>query len=90
MDWKIFIATFWAVFLAELADKTQIVGIGMTAKSGKPAIVWAGSVAAYAIVTIISVFLGAVTSKFLTPDMIRIAGGTIFVAMGLLMFFKVL
>lgn len=36
MDWKIFLATFSAIFLAELADKTQLVGIGMSAKSGKP------------------------------------------------------
>jgi len=36
MDWKVFLATFTAVFMAELADKTQFVGIGMSAKSGKP------------------------------------------------------
>lgn len=38
MNLKIFLATFGAIFLAELADKTQFVGIGMTAKTG----VWLG------------------------------------------------
>ena len=59
MDWKIFIATFSAIFLAELADKTQFVGIGMSAKSGKPIIVLLGSISAYTIVTAISVLIGA-------------------------------
>ena len=35
MDWKIFLATFGVIFLAELADRTQLVGIGMSAKSRK-------------------------------------------------------
>jgi putative Ca2+/H+ antiporter (TMEM165/GDT1 family) len=38
MDWKVFFVTFGAVFLAELADKTQLVGVGMSAKTGKPEI----------------------------------------------------
>ena len=44
MDWKIIVATFGAVFFAELADKTQLVGIGMAARTGKPFSVWMGSV----------------------------------------------
>jgi putative Ca2+/H+ antiporter (TMEM165/GDT1 family) len=31
MDLKIFFAAFSAIFPAELADKTQLVGIGMSA-----------------------------------------------------------
>ena len=63
MDWKIFFATFGAVFIAELADKTQLVGISMTSKSGKPLSVWLGSVVAYIIVTAISVLIGAFLLK---------------------------
>ncbi len=86
MDWKIFVTTFSAIFVAELADKTQLVGIGMTAKSGKPLIVWLGSISAYIIVTAISVVIGAALSKYLKPDIIRYAGAALFVIIGLLMF----
>ena len=86
MDWKVIVATFTAVFFAELADKTQLVGIGMASKSGKPVSVWVGSVAAYMIVTVISVALGAVAGKFLKPEIIRYGAATLFIVLGVLMF----
>ena len=84
MDWKIFTATFTAVFLAELADKTQLVGIGMSMKSGKPFAVLLGSVAAYIVITAVSVFLGAVAAKYIKPEVIRYAGAILFVLIGVL------
>ncbi|MFA4993564.1 MAG: TMEM165/GDT1 family protein [Candidatus Omnitrophota bacterium] len=90
MDWKVFLATFGAVFFAELADKTQMVGIGMAAKTGKPVSVWLGSVSAYVIVTIISVFLGAILAKFIRPELIRYIGASLFIIIGFLMLFKVI
>lgn len=86
MDWKIFFATFSAIFFAELADKTQLVGIGMSAKSGKPIVVWFGSVAAYMLVTAISVAIGAVLANFIRPELIRYVGAVLFIAIGILMF----
>lgn len=90
MDWKIFMATFGAVFFAELADKTQLVGIGMAAKTGKPVAVWLGSVSAYIIVTVISVFLGAIMAKFIRPELIHYFGAFAFILIGFLMLFKVI
>ena len=86
MDWKIFFATFGAIFLAELADKTQLVGIGMTAKSGRPLSVWLGSISAYVIVTAISVLIGAALGKYIRPEVIRYAGASAFTLVGILMF----
>ena len=86
MDWKIFFATFSAIFLAELADKTQFVGIGMSAKSGKPLTVWLGSISAYIIVTAISVLIGAALGKYLKPEIIRYTGASVFILIGILMF----
>lgn len=88
MDWKVFLATFGGVFFAELADKTQLVGIGMAAKTGKPVSVWLGSVSAYVIVTVISVFLGALLAKFIRPELIRYIGASLFIIIGFLMLFK--
>ena len=86
MDWKIFLATFGAIFFAELADKTQLVGIGMASKSGKPFSVWLGSVCAYLIVTALSVLIGAILGKYLRPEWIRYGGGALFILLGFLMF----
>lgn len=85
MDGKIFLATFTAIFFAELADKTQLVGIGMSAKSGRPLLVWLGSVSAYIIVTAISVFLGAILGKYIRPEFIRYTGAFLFLAIGVMM-----
>ncbi len=42
MDFKVILATFAAVLVAELADKTQLVGIGMASKTLKPISVFVG------------------------------------------------
>jgi putative Ca2+/H+ antiporter (TMEM165/GDT1 family) len=90
MDGRVFLATFSAVFVAELADKTQLVGIGMAAKSGKPVTVWLGSVLAYMLVTILSVLIGALLGRFISPLIIRYLAATSFIIIGMLMFFNLL
>ncbi|MDD4981251.1 MAG: TMEM165/GDT1 family protein [Candidatus Omnitrophica bacterium] len=89
MDWKVFLGTFGAVFFAELADKTQMVGITMAAKTGKPFLVGFGSVCAYIIVTVISVVIGAAMAKFIDPQIIRYFGAGTFIILGILMLIKV-
>ena len=90
MDWKVFFATFGAVFVAELADKTQLVGISMVSKSGKPVSVWLGSVAGYMVVTVVSILIGLAVSKFIKPEVVRYLAAGLFIIMGLLMMFDVL
>ena len=87
MDWKVMGAAFIAVFFAELADKTQLVGIGLASKSLKPFSVFIGSVLAYSLITILSVFVSAAVGKHIRPEYVRVIGGTLFVLMGILMFF---
>lgn len=88
MDWKVFFLTFSAVFVAELADKTQLVGITLALKTGKPISVWFGSVFAYMLVTVLSVLIGLAIGKFIKPEIIRYFGASLFIIMGVLMFFK--
>jgi putative Ca2+/H+ antiporter (TMEM165/GDT1 family) len=85
VDLRIFSTTFIAIFLAELADKTQLVGMGMAAKTGKPLLVYIGSVCAYIIVTAISILLGTLLAKYIRPDLIRYVGAATFVIIGILM-----
>lgn len=85
MDWRIFFATFTAVFFAEIADKTQLVGIGMSAKTGKPLQVWLGSISAYIIVTAVSVSLGVILGKYVRPEFLRYTGALLFVTIGVMM-----
>jgi putative Ca2+/H+ antiporter (TMEM165/GDT1 family) len=86
MDWRVFVATFGAVFFAELADKTQFVGMGMSAKSGRPFSVWAGSVSAYIVVTAVTVLIGTTLGRYIKPEAIRYTGSALFVLIGILMF----
>ena len=85
MDWKIFCATFGAIFLAELADKTQLVAIGMTAQTGKPLSVWVGSISAYIIVTALSIVVGATMGTYIKPEIIRYCGASVFIVIGIVM-----
>ncbi|MFH1715224.1 MAG: TMEM165/GDT1 family protein [Elusimicrobiota bacterium] len=82
MQWKILLTTFAAIFAAELADKTQLVGITLTAKTGRPVLVWLGSVSAYMVITALSVIAGSLLSKYVDPKVIKIIGGIIFMLIG--------
>ncbi len=84
MDFKIFGATFLVIIAAELADKTQLVGINMAAETGKPISVFIGSVAGYALITGLSVLLGSVAGKYISPEFIKMVGGSIFIILGIL------
>ncbi|MBI4846505.1 MAG: TMEM165/GDT1 family protein [Candidatus Omnitrophica bacterium] len=85
MDWKIFFATFSAIFLAELGDKTQLANLCMAAKSKSWISVVLASIAAFSLVTLITVLLGGVFKKFLNPEHIRYIAAALFIGVGLLM-----
>ncbi len=86
MDWKVFFATFGTVFLAELGDKTQLAGLTLAAESGNPFLVFLGSVSAYAVITLVTVFIGDSLSKFIRPEYIKYGAASLFIIVGLLMF----
>ena len=86
MDLKVIMATFTAVFFAEMADKTQMVGLGMSSKTQRPWSVLVGSIAAYALITAITVLIGSTLGKYIHPNFIRFGGEAIFIILGILMF----
>ena len=81
------LASFSAVFLAEIADKTQLVGIGLASKSMKPVSVLIGSLLAYAVITSLSVFAAALVGKHIRPEYLKYGGSFLFILIGILMFF---
>jgi len=87
MDWKIFFTAFVAIFFAEFADKTQLMAIGISAKSERPFMVWLGCVLAYMIVTAIAVLLGTTLSRYIKPELLRTVAGAVFILIGLFVLF---
>lgn len=86
MDFKILGIAFVSIMAAELADKTQLIGLSLAAKSGKPMSVYVGSVVAYMIITVITVAVGAVLARYIKPDVIKYVGAGLFIIIGILMF----
>ncbi|RKY33256.1 MAG: hypothetical protein DRP74_00015 [Candidatus Omnitrophota bacterium] len=85
MNWKLFAVTFSAVFFAELADKTQMVGVTLASRSQKPLTVWLGSVSAYIIVTALSVLIGSTLGRFIRPELIKYTAASLFILVGAFM-----
>ncbi len=82
---KFFFSAFSAVFLAELGDKTQLAGLSLVSKTKAPWTVFLGSVSAYAIVTLLTVFLGHLLGRFIPANIIRVAAASVFIVIGILM-----
>lgn len=87
MDWKIFFATFGTIFLAELGDKTQLANLSLAAEAKSKITVYLASILAFSVVTAITVCFGNILSKYIQPQQIRITAASLFIIIGILMFF---
>jgi Ca2+/H+ antiporter, TMEM165/GDT1 family len=70
------------LFAAEMGDKTQLAVIGLTAQTGAPASVFAGALAALALVTLAAAWLGRRAARIVPARWISLAGGLAFVGIG--------
>lgn len=86
MDWKIVMTTFWAIFIAELGDKTQLAAITMTSKTKLPVSVFLGAVLALATVTLIGVVFGDALIRVVPENIIKKAAAVVFIVIGILIF----
>lgn len=84
MNWKIFLATFGMIFLAELGDKTQLAAISMVGETKAPFTVFAGAMAAFFVITLIGVLVGGLLTKIIPQIYIRTGAGLLFVVIGVL------
>jgi len=65
-----------------------MVSMGMTAKHGKPLIIWGASVSAYIVVTALSVLLGSIAAKYVKPEIVRFVAAFLFIGLGVLIALK--
>lgn len=86
MDWKIFVSTFTAIFLAEMGDKTQLATMSLAAGHSRWTI-FLGAAAALVAASAIGVLVGGGLAKVIPPVWIQRAAGLVFVVMGLVFLF---
>jgi Ca2+/H+ antiporter, TMEM165/GDT1 family len=88
MDWRLFLSTFAAIFVAELGDKTQLAALALAASSRSRWTVFAASALALVAASAIAVALGDVVARSVPPIWIRRGAGVLFVAIGLVVLLK--
>lgn len=82
MDWKLFVTTFSAVFLAELGDKTQLATLTLTAAHRSPWTVFLGSALALVATSAVAVAAGGVITRYVSPVWLARLAGVAFLVMG--------
>ncbi|MGB9695337.1 MAG: TMEM165/GDT1 family protein [Caldisericaceae bacterium] len=81
---KEFLTVFGAVFLAELADKTQLAIFSFTANAKNKWMVLLGAVLALSLTSLIAVLFGEFLSKVIPAKTLKIISGVIFIAIGII------
>jgi putative Ca2+/H+ antiporter (TMEM165/GDT1 family) len=88
MDWKVAAATFAALFLAEMGDKTQLAIITMSASTRKPFSVFLGGVLALFLVTALGALLGGAIARHVPQQILTKGAAILFVAIGIWTWFR--
>lgn len=84
MDWKLTAATFGAIFLAEMGDKTQLAAFALASGSSRWS-VFIGASLALVVTTAIAVVTGSLVGRYVPLVWIKRAGGLFFIAIGAIM-----
>jgi len=83
MEWKIFATVFVSVFVAEMADKTQLVTMLFAAdKAVSKWVVFAGSASALVLTSAIGVVAGAMLAEVVSVRMMSVIAGSGFILIG--------
>lgn len=80
--------TFGLIFLAEMADKTQLMTVCQAAKFQKPFWVFMGAASALVVVTLIGVTCGSLLSKLISPQRMKQVAGLVFIGLGAYMLLR--
>jgi len=88
MDWKLFATVFGAIFIAEMADKTQLVTMLFAAdKEVSKMTIFLGSAAALVLASAIGVAAGALLSQLINARMMSMLAGAGFIVIGIFTFY---
>lgn len=83
MDWKLLLATFGTVFLAELGDKTQLATLSFAASNrGAFWSVFVGSALALVATSLIAALVGGTLARYLPVKYVSLGAGILFVVIG--------
>ena len=88
MDWKLFATVFGAIFIAEMADKTQLVTMLFAAdKDVSKWTIFFGSASALVLASAIGVAAGALLSQVINARMMSMLAGAGFIVIGIFTFY---
>jgi putative Ca2+/H+ antiporter (TMEM165/GDT1 family) len=87
MNFKVFLATFSTIFLAELFDKTELAVFSLAAKENSKISIFLGAMAAFFIATLLALIFGDFLSRLIEPKAMRYLSASIFFAAGVLIIF---
>jgi putative Ca2+/H+ antiporter (TMEM165/GDT1 family) len=85
---RTFIATFGAVFLAELGDKTQLATMALSGAASGPKgrlVIFLAAASALVATSALGVAGGALVGRWLRPQVIERLAGVLFLVLGVLM-----
>lgn len=85
MDPKLWLSTFFAVFLAELGDKTQLATFSVAASNNASKLgVFTASASALVLSSALAVLVGGLIAEHVSPVWMKRAAGAVFIVMGAL------
>lgn len=83
MEWKVFLTIFASIFIAEMADKTQLVTLLFAADRGVSKMtVFLGAALALVATSAIGVAAGTLLSQFISVRMMSLVAGCGFIVIG--------
>ena len=80
---SILITTFSTIFLAELADKTQLATLMLSAQSGRPLIIFIGAALALITTSLLGVLIGRWIANKLPRQGFTVLSGVIMLSLGI-------
>jgi putative Ca2+/H+ antiporter (TMEM165/GDT1 family) len=82
MDWKLSLATFGAVFLAELGDKTQLATFALAGGGRSKLAVFIGAASALVLTSALAVVGADLVSRWISQQWLHRISGALLVALG--------